>query len=175
MARLIEVEAMSAEIAAVKQRGRPFVKGQSGNPNGKPKGLRNRATLAAEALLDGEAEALTRKAIDMGKAGDPTALRLCIERIIPIRRERPLSFALPSVASAEDTVKAIDGVLRALAQGLVTLGEAGEAIELIERCRRIIYPALPAAAMSQSIQIRFVTTAEEANALAAEDARNVGG
>ena len=49
-----------------------------------------------------------------------------------------------ALASAEDTAKAIDGVLAALAQGLVTLGEAGEAIELIERCRRIIGPAPPA-------------------------------
>ena len=151
---------MDAEIAAVKQRGRPFVKGQSGNPSGKPKGLRNRATLAAEALLDGEAEALTRKAIDMGLAGDPVALRLCIERIIPIRRERPLSFALPPLASAEDTAKAINGVLGALAHGLVTLGEAGEAIELIERCRQIIGPTLRAAALSQPCQIQFVTVGE---------------
>jgi hypothetical protein len=150
---------MDAEIAAVKQRGRPFVKGQSGNPRGKPKGLRNRATLAAEALLDGEAEALTRKAIDMGLAGDPVALR-CIERIIPIRKERPLSFALPPLASAEDTAKAINGVLGALAQGLVTLGEAGEAIELIERCRQIIGPTLRAAALSQPCQIQFVTVGE---------------
>ena len=67
---------MSAEIAAAKQRGRPFQRGQSGNPNGKPKGVRNRATLAAEALLDGEAEALTRKVVEMALAGDSTAMRL---------------------------------------------------------------------------------------------------
>ena len=36
-------------------------KGQSGNPRGKPRGARNRATLLAEALLDGEAEALNEK------------------------------------------------------------------------------------------------------------------
>jgi Family of unknown function (DUF5681) len=104
---------MCAEIAAAKQRGRPFQRGQSGNPNGKPKGVRNRATLAAEALLDGEAEALTRKAIEMAMAGDVTALKLCLERLVPPRKERPLSFALPPFASAEDTAKAIDGVLAA--------------------------------------------------------------
>ena len=48
---------MSAANTARNQRGRPFTKGQSGNPAGKPKGARHRATLAAEALLDGEAEA----------------------------------------------------------------------------------------------------------------------
>jgi hypothetical protein len=46
-------------------------------------------------------------------------------------------------------------VLAALAQGLVTLGEAGEAIELIERYRKIIGPALPAA--SNDIRVQFVT------------------
>jgi hypothetical protein len=162
---------MSAEIAAVKQRGRPFQRGRSGNPNGKPKGVRNRATLAAEALLDGEAEALTRKAVEMALAGDVTALKLCLERLVPPRKERPLSFALPHLASAEDTAKAIDGVLAALAQGLVTLGEAGEAIELIERCRRIIGPAQPASLMSQNIRIQFVTAEDVASAdvTAAED------
>jgi hypothetical protein len=55
--------------------------GQSGNPYGRPRGARNRATVAAERLLDGEADALTRKAIELAKEGDTTALRLCIERI----------------------------------------------------------------------------------------------
>jgi hypothetical protein len=71
---------MSAENTAGNQRGRPFKKGRSGNPAGKPKGARHRATVAAEALLDGEAEGLTRKAIEMALAGDGTALRLCLDR-----------------------------------------------------------------------------------------------
>src|SRR6267142_255835 len=46
-------------------RGRPFLRGESGNPAGRPMGARHKATVAAEALLDGEAEALTRKAVEM--------------------------------------------------------------------------------------------------------------
>src|SRR3974390_695778 len=45
--------------------GRRFEKGRSGTPAGRPPGLRNRATEAAELLLDGEAEALTRKAVEL--------------------------------------------------------------------------------------------------------------
>ena len=66
----------AAENSTKEQRGRPFVKGQSGNPKGKPKGVRNRLTLAAEALLDGEAETITRKAVELAKDGDMTAIRL---------------------------------------------------------------------------------------------------
>jgi hypothetical protein len=96
----------------------------------------------------------------MALAGDVTALKLCLKRLVPPRKERPLSFALPPMETAEDTAKAIDGVGAALAQGLVTLGEAGEAIELIERCWRIIGSALPASVLSP-VRIRFVTAAEE--------------
>jgi hypothetical protein len=56
-----------------------FKPGQSGNPAGKPRGSRNRTTLAVEALLDGEAETLTRKAIELAKAGDLAALRVCLD------------------------------------------------------------------------------------------------
>ena len=56
-------------------RGKPF---ERGNP-GKPKGARHRVTLAAETLLEGEAEAITRKAIELAKAGDGPALRLCMD------------------------------------------------------------------------------------------------
>ena len=88
---------MDGEITATKQRGRPFAPGMSGNPAGRPKGARNRATVAAEALLEGEAEALTRKAVELALAGDVTALRLCLERVVPPRKDRAVAFDLPAV------------------------------------------------------------------------------
>ncbi|MGA8649639.1 MAG: DUF5681 domain-containing protein [Xanthobacteraceae bacterium] len=86
---------MSAERTAPKQRGRPFPKGCSGNPRGRPKGARNAATRLVEQLLDGEAEAHMRKLIEKAKHGDTGALRLCIDRIMPPRRERPVNVELP--------------------------------------------------------------------------------
>ena len=77
--------------------GRPFAPGTSGNPRGRPSGSRHKTTLAMEELLDGEAEKLTRKAIDLALAGDMVALRLCLDRTIPPRRDRPVLFALPAV------------------------------------------------------------------------------
>src|SRR6516162_9210224 len=87
---------MSAANTARNQRGRPFTKGQSGNPAGKPKGARHRATLAAEALLDGEAEALTRKVIELALEGNIFALKICLDRILPPRRERDVALNLPT-------------------------------------------------------------------------------
>ncbi len=57
-------------------RGRPFAAGRSGNPGGRQPGCRNRASLAAEALLDGEAALLTRRAVELAIEGDPTALKI---------------------------------------------------------------------------------------------------
>ncbi|MGH7064786.1 MAG: DUF5681 domain-containing protein, partial [Stellaceae bacterium] len=81
-----------ADIATVAARGAPrgrsFAKGKSGNPVGRQPGSRNRASLAAEALLDGAADGLTRRAVELAVAGDPMALKLCLERILAPRRDR---------------------------------------------------------------------------------------
>jgi hypothetical protein len=98
-------------------------KGQSGNPSGKPRGARHKTTLAAEALLDGEATALTRKAIEKAKEGDMVALRLCLERILPPRKDRPLRIELPKLASASDATAALAAVTAAVAAGQITPGE----------------------------------------------------
>src|SRR3954452_18790505 len=83
-----------------------FKAGQSGNPAGKAKGTRHRATLAAASLLDGEAETITRKTIEMAKAGDTVALRLCLDRLAPVRKDRPVAFALPRIETTADLPKA---------------------------------------------------------------------
>jgi len=116
-----------------KQRRSGWPKGQSGNPAGKPKGARHRATLAAEVLLDGEAEALSRKAVEMALAGDTVALRLCLERICPPRKERPIAFSLPPLASAADAPPALAAITAALAAGELTPGEANDLASLVDR------------------------------------------
>jgi hypothetical protein len=119
-------------------RGRPFAKGQSGHPAGRPAGARNKKTLAAAVLLDGEAEALTRRAVELAFAGDPTAMRLCIERILPPCRERSVKFALPPIESAADIAAAMKAVTAALAAGVITPGEAGRIAAVVETFVRAI-------------------------------------
>ena len=123
---------MSPDNTGEKQRGRPFEKGTSGNPSGRPRGSRNATTLALEALLDGQANALTQKAIDLALAGDMAALRLCLDRILPPRKDRPVSFTLPSVNSAQDAAAIVSSVLQAVAAGEITPTDAAEVGKLID-------------------------------------------
>jgi hypothetical protein len=115
-----------------------FTKGQSGNPNGKPKGARNRATLAAEALLDGEVEAITRKAIEKALEGDMAAIRLCLERILPAVKSRPIEIDLPLVATAKDITAAHGAVIAEMAKGEITPDDAAAIAGVLEARRRAI-------------------------------------
>ena len=115
--------------------GRPFQKGQSGNPAGRPMGSRNAATQLAEALLDGEAAALTRKLVDLALAGDPAMLRLAVERIVP-RRARTNAFALPEINSAADLAPAMAAIVRAASEGAITPFDAAELARMVETMLR---------------------------------------
>jgi hypothetical protein len=124
---------MSApENTAGKQRGKPFQKGQSGNPDGRPKGSRNVTTVALESLLDGQATALTQKAIDLALIGDMAALRLCLDRILPPRRDRPLTFNFPAITNAAEAAKTMSAILAAVASGEITPTEAAEIGKLVD-------------------------------------------
>jgi len=108
-----------------------------GNP-GKPKGARHKATQAALALLDGEAEALTRKAVDMALAGDGTALRLCLERIAPPRKDAPVRFDLPPMEGAESAASAMGAILASVASGDLTPSEASGLAGIVEGYRKAL-------------------------------------
>jgi hypothetical protein len=77
--------------------GGRFGPGNTIGAAGRPPGSRHKATLAIEALLEGEAEGLTRKAIELALAGDTTALRLCLERLAPPAKSRRISIDLPKL------------------------------------------------------------------------------
>src|SRR5215211_737744 len=122
----LTARAAGSENTEPKQRPRLFQPGQSGNPSGRPPGSRNKTTLALDALLDGEAEALTRKAIELAKAGDMVALRLCLDRICPPRKDRPVRFDLPTLKTAADAVEAASAIIGAVSHGDLTPSEAAE-------------------------------------------------
>ena len=108
-----------------------------GNP-GRPKGTRLRVTRAVEELMDGEAEALTRKAIDLALEGDMAALRLCIERIAPPRKDVPVKFDLPAITHAQEASDAAAAVLQAVSDGDLTPTEGATVMGLVENYRRVL-------------------------------------
>ena len=105
---------------------------------GKPKGCRHKATRAVEALLDGEAEALTRKAIEKALGGDTVALRLCLDRIAPPRKDAPVTIDLPAMDTTEDAAKVAAAILQAVADGEVTPSEATTIVGFVEIFRRTL-------------------------------------
>jgi hypothetical protein len=92
-----------------------FRKGESGNPSGKPKGCRNATTILFDELLKANARELIEKAIEMAKNGDGPALRLCIDRLAPARKDRPVWFDLPKMNEARDAVNASAAIVAAVA------------------------------------------------------------
>ena len=109
----------------------------SGN-SGRPKGAKNKKTLAIQSLLGGQAEALTQTAISKALDGDSMALRLCMERIAPAPKDNPVAFTLPHMDNALDASQAAGSVLTAVSEGNLTPIEATRVMGLIDSYRRTL-------------------------------------
>ena len=105
---------------------------------GRPKGSRNKATIAIESLLQGQAEALTQTAVTKALEGDSIALRLCMERIAPAPKDQPVSLSLPKMHNAMDSSEAAESVLTAVSEGELTPIEATRLVGLVDSYRRIL-------------------------------------
>jgi hypothetical protein len=112
------------EHAAARDANGRFQPGQSGNPKGKLPGTKNRATLLAEALAEGEAEALLRLVVEKAIAGDGVAARFLLGRIFAKPRGRSIRLRLPKGAQPGDVVAAFNATLAAMAAGEITPEEA---------------------------------------------------
>jgi hypothetical protein len=128
------VNAKSQGKNAGNMRGKPF---EQGNP-GRPKGSLNKVTLAIEELLEGEAEKLTRKAIELALAGDLTAIKLCLDRICPPRKSRLINIQLPDTKTIIGISDAQAIVIQAVSEGSLTPEEGHIVSNIVESRRKSV-------------------------------------
>lgn len=104
-----------------------FKKGQSGNPSGKPKGAKNKSTLAAEALLEGSLEQVCNKIKAEATGGNMQAAKMILERFLPPRKDRLIKLELPEIKTAKDILAASKAIISAVCNGEISPSE-GEAL-----------------------------------------------
>jgi Family of unknown function (DUF5681) len=112
--------------------------GQSGNPAGRPPGSRNKKTIAIEEAFEEHAEDVLKEVVGRAKEGEKTAMRLCMERMLAPKRERPVAIDLPVIETPADARKALAVVTAELAEGSLTITEATRLIGLIQRMLRLV-------------------------------------
>lgn len=115
-----------------KPRGKPFAKGVSGNPAGRPQGSRNRSTALRDLISDDQSEAILNTMIKAAMDGNLTAARYLLDRVAPASHSQSIMIDLPPIETVEAGAQAIDATLKAVGQGDITLNEAKEIIELIK-------------------------------------------
>ncbi len=130
-------QVMTTEIKSPENSGKiqakgKYKKGFSGNPKGKPKGARNKSTLAAEALLEGSLEKICKKVEEEALNGNMQAAKMILERFLPPRKDRCIEIDLPSVHTFEDVLIAIEFIFNAVGKGNITPLEGELLAKMVE-------------------------------------------
>jgi hypothetical protein len=125
MVKRVRLHDLSDKPAMV--RGRPF---ETGNP-GRPPGSKNKTTRLVEQLLAGDAEMITRAAIEKAKSGDAGCVKLCLDRLSPRRNGRPIDFEVPVITKPQDCVAAMAAITNGVNDGSLTAEEANDLVRLI--------------------------------------------
>ena len=115
----------------------PYKKGQSGNPKGRPKGIQDRRNQLRE-LLGSRSKEIVEKAVEMALEGDPTAMRLVVERLVPALPRREDSVPIPELAKSGSLSEQSDAITQALANGHLTTSEAASVMQILTAKARIL-------------------------------------
>ena len=115
-----------------------FVKGQSGNPKGKPKGVRHTATQISYALMEGNLEEVLATVIERAKGGDMAACKMVLDKVLPNTKDRSIALEMPLINDIKDVGNAQAEILQAVANGSITPNEGERVASIIEARRRAI-------------------------------------
>src|SRR5712692_2298482 len=125
------------EQLGAKVRGRPFEPGNKYG-RGRPRGSRNKGTGLCQKTLEYYGGSLTKKLVQEAFRGNPTAIRLCIERLMPVRRQPTLRFKLPLTRTVDDVAAASEALVDGVARGQLTPAEGQALTEMLEGRRRVM-------------------------------------
>jgi hypothetical protein len=115
-----------------------FVKGQSGNPKGKPKGVRHTATQVSYALMEGNLEEVLATVIERAKSGDIAACKMVLDKVLPNTKDRLIALEIPLINDLNDVGNAQAEILQAVANGSITPNEGERVASIFEARRRSI-------------------------------------
>ena len=128
--------------SAPSPRGRPWPKGQSGNPQGRPTqsgpSRAHKAAYVAHSLFDRKTVRLVDRAIGWAEGGDKTTLRAYLQRIVPPRPQVPVWLNVPAIESRRDVAAALRAIANAVAQGEVNSAQGLRLVRLYTEIYRYL-------------------------------------
>jgi len=113
-----------------------FKEGESGNPDGRPKGIKDKRVVLRE-LLEPHAEGLVQKTVELALSGDTTALRLCLERLIPPIKAREIEISIVDGLSGTLTEQG-QIIIEAMGNGVLTPSDASTMLQALAAQARVI-------------------------------------
>jgi hypothetical protein len=117
-------------------RGKPFEPGNTAGKGRPPRSLNKKTIFQEELGKDGAA--IIQKIKQRALKADPMAMRLCMERLVPLAKAPDTRFRLPAVGTGANLTEAISAVTEAVAEGEMSAQEGELMARIVESQRRNI-------------------------------------